>query len=77
MKIKVQAVPRRRCWCGCGTKVGEGEFFAADHAEEAFHCLRHRFRGRHCGDAFPNILDTLGFDPDNAVRLDADPEVDR
>ena len=77
MKTKVQAVPGGRCWCGCGKTIGEGEFFANGHDEDAFRCLRRRLRRRHPRDAFANLVATLGFDPDNGVCPDADPEVDR
>ena len=55
-----------------------GAFFAADHDEAAFRCLRKRFKGSHPQDSLANIIATLGFGTDNGICPDReDWEIDR
>ncbi|MFJ4637634.1 hypothetical protein ACIP69_18670 [Streptomyces hygroscopicus] len=56
-------IPTGTCWCGCGTEVGLGSFFARGHdkvAEAALIAVKY-------GGSIPQMLHANGFGPSHSV----------
>lgn len=59
-------MPTGQCWCGCGTELGVGSFFAQGHdktAESAVILTRY--------GSVPAFLDEHGFGPGGTNARDA------
>lgn len=64
---KPRLIPTGNCWCGCGTEVGLGRFFAHGHdkvAEAAFMAV-------HYDASVPRLLAEHGYGPASPVTLAA------
>lgn len=60
-------IPTGTCWCGCGTVVSLGSFFAQGHdkiAEAALLAAKY-------GSSVARLLHHHGYGPDHAVTHDA------
>lgn len=60
-------IPTGTCWCGCGTDVGLGSFFARGHdkvAEAALLAVEY-------GSSVPQLLHKHGYGPGHSVTAAA------
>ncbi|MET7635723.1 hypothetical protein [Streptomyces sp. NPDC005078] len=55
------------CWCGCGTKVGTGSFFAPGHDKVAEAALL----AAEYGSSIPQLLHLHGYGPDRSITAQA------
>ena len=63
-KTESRLLPTGTCWCGCGTEVGIGSFFAQGNdkiAEAALLAARY-------GNSVARLIAHHGFGPDKPVR---------
>ncbi|MGW2116033.1 hypothetical protein [Streptomyces zhihengii] len=64
---KPRLIPTGTCWCGCGTDVGLGKFFAVGHdkrAESALIALEYE-------GSVPHFLHAHGYGPQRSVTQGA------
>jgi hypothetical protein len=56
-------IPTGTCWCGCGTEVGIGSFFARGHDKVAEAALL----AAEYGSSVPQLLHKHGYGPGHSV----------